>query len=135
VNRGFKLYENLPESRCGSGRARSKGGDAGAHGAHGRPRGDLSRDDELDLCVEALRQARTSGDVREIKELSRFEIETATPFACKPCVSPVWEDTCIARVSLDRAGLPADQYGAGEGAEWMRLPKKVLGHGDWANQD
>src|SRR5882762_478073 len=66
---------------------------------------------------------------REIKEFSRFEIEDGDTIRMQPCVSPVW-DTCIAMVSLEEAGLPADHPALVKAAEWM-LSKQVLGPGDW----
>jgi squalene-hopene/tetraprenyl-beta-curcumene cyclase len=72
---------------------------------------------------------------REIKELSRFEIEEGDTIRMQPCVSPVW-DTCIAMVALEEAGLPADHPALAKAADWM-LSKQVLGPGDWQvkNQD
>jgi squalene-hopene/tetraprenyl-beta-curcumene cyclase len=66
---------------------------------------------------------------REIKEFSRFEIEEGDTIRMQPCVSPIW-DTCIAMVSLEEAGLPADHPALVKAAEWM-LSKQVLGPGDW----
>jgi squalene-hopene/tetraprenyl-beta-curcumene cyclase len=66
---------------------------------------------------------------REIREFSRFEIEDAETIRMQPCVSPVW-DTCIAMVSLEEAGLPADHPALVKAADWM-LSKQVLGPGDW----
>lgn len=66
---------------------------------------------------------------REIKEFSRFEIEDEETIRLQPCVSPVW-DTCIAMVSLEEAGLPADHPALVKAAEWI-LTKQVLGKGDW----
>ncbi len=66
---------------------------------------------------------------REIREFSRFEIEEGDTIRMQPCVSPVW-DTCIAMVSLEEAGLPADHPALVKAADWM-LSKQVLGPGDW----
>ncbi|HXX16560.1 MAG TPA: squalene--hopene cyclase [Candidatus Eremiobacteraceae bacterium] len=66
---------------------------------------------------------------REIKEFSRFEIEEDDTIRLQPCVSPVW-DTCIAMVSLEEAGLPADHPALVKAAEWL-LSKQILGGGDW----
>jgi squalene-hopene/tetraprenyl-beta-curcumene cyclase len=66
---------------------------------------------------------------REIREFSRFEIEEGDTIRMQPCVSPVW-DTCIAMVSLEEAGLPADHPALVKAADWM-LSKQVLGSGDW----
>ena len=66
---------------------------------------------------------------REIREFSRFEIEESDTIRMQPCVSPVW-DTCIAMVSLEEAGLPADHPSLVKAADWM-LSKQVLGPGDW----
>jgi squalene-hopene/tetraprenyl-beta-curcumene cyclase len=66
---------------------------------------------------------------REILEFSRFEIEEGDTIRMQPCVSPVW-DTCIAMVSLEEAGLPADHPVLVKAADWM-LSKQVLGPGDW----
>lgn len=66
---------------------------------------------------------------REIREFSRFEIEDADTIRMQPCVSPVW-DTCVAMVSLEEAGLPADHPALVKAADWM-LSKQVLGAGDW----
>ncbi len=66
---------------------------------------------------------------REIREFSRFEIEEGDTIRMQPCVSPVW-DTCIAMVSLEEAGLPADHPVLVKAADWM-LSKQVLGPGDW----
>jgi squalene-hopene/tetraprenyl-beta-curcumene cyclase len=66
---------------------------------------------------------------REIREFSRFEMEDAETIRMQPCVSPVW-DTCIAMVSLEEAGLPADHPALVKAADWM-LSKQVLGPGDW----
>ena len=66
---------------------------------------------------------------REIREFSRFEIEEGDTIRMQPCVSPVW-DTCIAMVSLEEAGLPADHPSLVKAADWM-LSKQVLGPGDW----
>jgi squalene-hopene/tetraprenyl-beta-curcumene cyclase len=66
---------------------------------------------------------------REIREFSRFEIEEGDTLRMQPCVSPVW-DTCIAMVSLEEAGLPADHPALVKAADWM-LSKQVLGPGDW----
>jgi len=66
---------------------------------------------------------------REISEFSRFEIEEGDTIRMQPCVSPVW-DTCIAMVSLEEAGLPADHPALVKAADWM-LSKQVLGPGDW----
>ena len=66
---------------------------------------------------------------REIKEFSRFEMEEGDTIRMQPCVSPVW-DTCIAMVSLEEAGLPADHPAIVKAADWM-LSKQVLGPGDW----
>jgi squalene-hopene/tetraprenyl-beta-curcumene cyclase len=66
---------------------------------------------------------------REIKEFSRFEIEEHDTIRLQPCVSPVW-DTCIAMVSLEEAGLPADDRALVKAAEWL-LSKQILGGGDW----
>ncbi|HKV24788.1 MAG TPA: squalene--hopene cyclase [Candidatus Acidoferrum sp.] len=66
---------------------------------------------------------------REIREFSRFEIEEGDTIRMQPCVSPVW-DTCIAMVSLEEAGLPADHPALVKAADWM-LEKQVLGAGDW----
>lgn len=66
---------------------------------------------------------------REIREFSRFEIEEGDTIRVQPCVSPVW-DTCIAMVSLEEAGLPADHPALVKAADWM-LSKQVLGPGDW----
>jgi squalene-hopene/tetraprenyl-beta-curcumene cyclase len=66
---------------------------------------------------------------REIREFSRFEIEEGDTIRMQPCVSPVW-DTCIAMVSLEEAGLPADHPALVKAADWM-LSKQVLGAGDW----
>lgn len=66
---------------------------------------------------------------REIREFSRFEIEEDDTIRMQPCVSPIW-DTCIAMVSLEEAGLPADHPALVKAADWM-LSKQVLGPGDW----
>jgi squalene-hopene/tetraprenyl-beta-curcumene cyclase len=66
---------------------------------------------------------------REIKELSRFEIEENDTIRLQPCVSPVW-DTCIAMVALEEAELPADHPALVKAAEWL-LSKQILGGGDW----
>jgi squalene-hopene/tetraprenyl-beta-curcumene cyclase len=66
---------------------------------------------------------------REIKEFSRFEMEDDETIRMQPCVSPVW-DTCIAMVSLEEAGLPADHPALVQAADWI-LSKQVLGPGDW----
>jgi squalene-hopene/tetraprenyl-beta-curcumene cyclase len=66
---------------------------------------------------------------REIKELSRFEIEEHDTIRLQPCVSPVW-DTCIAMVALEEAGLPADHPALVKAADWI-LSKQILGGGDW----
>jgi squalene-hopene/tetraprenyl-beta-curcumene cyclase len=66
---------------------------------------------------------------REIKEFSRFEMEEGDTIRMQPCVSPVW-DTCIAMVSLEEAGLPADHPALVQAADWI-LSKQVLGPGDW----
>ncbi|MHB8502292.1 MAG: squalene--hopene cyclase [Candidatus Acidiferrales bacterium] len=66
---------------------------------------------------------------REIREFSRFEIEEGDTIRMQPCVSPVW-DTCIAMVSLEEAGLPANHPALVKAADWM-LSKQVLGAGDW----
>ena len=66
---------------------------------------------------------------REIKEFSRFEMEEGDTIRMQPCVSPIW-DTCIAMVSLEEAGLPADHPAIVKAADWM-LSKQVLGPGDW----
>ncbi len=66
---------------------------------------------------------------REIREFSRFEMEEGDTIRMQPCVSPVW-DTCIAMVSLEEAGLPADHPALVKAADWM-LSKQVLGPGDW----
>src|ERR1700730_6058258 len=66
---------------------------------------------------------------REIKELSRFEIEENDTIRLQPCVSPVW-DTCIAMVALEEAGLPADHPALVKAADWI-LSKQILGGGDW----
>src|ERR1700731_3642615 len=66
---------------------------------------------------------------REIREFSRFEIEEGDTIRMQPCVSPVW-DTCIAMVSLEEAGVPADHPALVKAADWM-LSKQVLGSGDW----
>src|SRR5271156_1461586 len=66
---------------------------------------------------------------REIREFSRFEIEDAETIRMQPCVSPIW-DTCIAMVSLEEAGVPADHPALVKAADWM-LSKQVLGPGDW----
>jgi squalene-hopene/tetraprenyl-beta-curcumene cyclase len=66
---------------------------------------------------------------REIKELSRFEIEEHDTIRLQPCVSPVW-DTCIAMVALEEAGLPADHPALVKAADWL-LSKQILGGGDW----
>jgi squalene-hopene/tetraprenyl-beta-curcumene cyclase len=66
---------------------------------------------------------------REIKEFSRFEIEEHDTIRLQPCVSPVW-DTCIAMVSLEEAGLPADHPALVKAADWL-LSKQILGGGDW----
>ncbi|PYT81434.1 MAG: squalene--hopene cyclase [Acidobacteria bacterium] len=67
--------------------------------------------------------------LREIKELSRFEIEEENTIRMQPCVSPVW-DTCIAMVALEEAGLAPDHPALVKAAEWL-LSKQVLGPGDW----
>src|SRR5579863_4542587 len=66
---------------------------------------------------------------REIREFSRFEIEEGDTLRMQPCVSPVW-DTCIAMVSLEEAGLPADHPALVKAADWI-LSKQILGGGDW----
>jgi len=66
---------------------------------------------------------------REIREFSRFEIEEGDTIRMQPCVSPVW-DTCIAMVSLEEAGVPADHPALVKAADWI-LSKQVLGAGDW----
>ena len=66
---------------------------------------------------------------REIQEFSRFEIEEDDTIRLQPCVSPVW-DTCIAMVSLEEAGLPADHPALVKAADWL-LSKQILGGGDW----
>src|SRR5712692_4171924 len=66
---------------------------------------------------------------REIKELSRFEIEEDDSIRMQPCVSPVW-DTGIAMVALEEAGLPPNHPALVKSAEWI-LSKQVLGPGDW----
>src|SRR5438105_8762141 len=67
--------------------------------------------------------------LREIKELSRFEIEEENTIRMQPCVSPVG-DTCIAMVALEEAGLAPDHPALVKAAEWL-LSKQVLGPGDW----
>jgi len=69
---------------------------------------------------------------REIREFSRFEIEESDTIRMQPCVSPVW-DTCIAMVSLEEAGLPADHPSLVKAADWM-LSKQVLGPGDCSSK-
>ena len=70
---------------------------------------------------------------REIKEFARFEIEDGDTIRLQPCVSPVW-DTCIAMVSLEEAGLPADHPALVKAADWL-LSKQILGGGDWQIQE
>ena len=66
---------------------------------------------------------------REIREVSRFEIEERDTIRMQPCVSPVW-DTCIAMVALEEAGVPADHPALVKAADWI-LSKQVLEGGDW----
>jgi squalene-hopene/tetraprenyl-beta-curcumene cyclase len=66
---------------------------------------------------------------REMENLSRLEIAEGDTIRMQPCVSPVW-DTCIAMVSLEEAGLAADDPALVRSAEWL-LGKQVLGPGDW----
>jgi squalene-hopene/tetraprenyl-beta-curcumene cyclase len=66
---------------------------------------------------------------REIREFAKLEIEEGDTIRMQPCVSPVW-DTCIAMVSLEEAGLPADDPALVKAADWI-LTKQILEAGDW----
>lgn len=66
---------------------------------------------------------------REMEQLARLEIADGDTIRVQPCVSPVW-DTCIAMVSLQEAGLAADNPALLRAADWL-LGKQVLGPGDW----
>lgn len=66
---------------------------------------------------------------REIREFAKLEIEEGDTIRMQPCVSPVW-DTCIAMVSLEEAGIPADDPALVKAADWI-LSKQILDSGDW----
>lgn len=66
---------------------------------------------------------------REIREFAKLEIEEGDTIRMQPCVSPVW-DTCIAMVSLEEAGIPADHPALVKAADWI-LSKQILALGDW----
>ena len=66
---------------------------------------------------------------REIREFAKLEIEEGDTIRMQPCVSPVW-DTCIAMVSLEEAGIPADDPALVKAADWI-LSKQILDAGDW----
>jgi squalene-hopene/tetraprenyl-beta-curcumene cyclase len=66
---------------------------------------------------------------REIGYLAALETAEGDSIRLQPCFSPVW-DTCIAMVSLEEAGLPADHPVLVRAADWL-LAKQVLGPGDW----
>jgi squalene-hopene/tetraprenyl-beta-curcumene cyclase len=69
---------------------------------------------------------------REIAQLAALEIEEADTIRLQPCVSPLW-DTCIAMVSLEEAGLPADHPALVRATDWM-LAKQIFGPGDWQHK-
>ena len=72
---------------------------------------------------------------REIKFLSRYEIEEGDTLRVQPCISPVW-DTAIAMVSLEEAGLDPAHPSLVAAERWV-VGNQILGPGDWQvkNQD
>ena len=131
IDRGLKLYEKLPWKPLRNRALREAKAWMLAH---------MERSEGLAAIYPAMMNSifalmalgHGPGDPitsREIREFSRFEMEEGDTIRMQPCVSPVW-DTCIAMVSLEEAGLPADHPALVKAADWM-LSKQVLGPGDW----
>src|SRR5437867_6226835 len=66
---------------------------------------------------------------REIRQLTRLEIEDGNTLRLQPCFSPVW-DTAIAVFALAEAGSAPNDPALVEAARWL-LEKQILGPGDW----
>ena len=66
---------------------------------------------------------------REIKFLSRYEIEEEDTIRVQPCISPVW-DTAIAMVSLEEAGVDPAHPALIAAERWV-VANQILGPGDW----
>jgi squalene-hopene/tetraprenyl-beta-curcumene cyclase len=66
---------------------------------------------------------------RQIRELSRFEIEEPHTLRLQPCLSPVW-DTAIALAALLEAEEPSNSVAVRKAVEWI-LDNQILGPGDW----
>jgi squalene-hopene/tetraprenyl-beta-curcumene cyclase len=66
---------------------------------------------------------------REIKFLSRYEIEEDDTIRVQPCISPVW-DTAIAMVSLEEAGVDPAHPALIAAERWV-VANQILGPGDW----
>jgi squalene-hopene/tetraprenyl-beta-curcumene cyclase len=65
---------------------------------------------------------------KQIRELSRFEIEDAETIRLQPCLSPVW-DTAIAAFALVESNC-GGRSALERAAEWL-LEKQIFGPGDW----
>ena len=131
IDRGLKLYEKLPWKPLR--RRALREAKAWMLGHMERSEGLAAIYPAMMNSIFALMALGHGPDdpltAREIREFSRFEIEEGDTIRMQPCVSPVW-DTCIAMVSLEEAGLPADHPVLVKAADWM-LSKQVLGPGDW----
>jgi squalene-hopene/tetraprenyl-beta-curcumene cyclase len=66
---------------------------------------------------------------REVKFLSRYEIEEEDTIRVQPCISPVW-DTAIAMVSLEEAGVDPAHPALVAAERWV-VANQILGPGDW----
>jgi len=83
--------------------------------------GDLSRNDEFDLCADRSRAC--AGKIRlrgeRIKEFSNFEIEEEDHNSVAAVrFNPIW-DTCIAMVALEEAGVAPDHPSLVKAADWI----------------
>jgi squalene-hopene/tetraprenyl-beta-curcumene cyclase len=66
---------------------------------------------------------------REIRFLSRYEIEEKGTLRVQPCISPLW-DTAIAMVSLEEAGINPAHPSLLAASRWL-VDNQILGSGDW----